>query len=108
MVAQGNMYLLPAAKTDTDGQTTPHASQSKRRGRHVGHEISKTGMVASLTVIALTGFRVLKPMMPLHPLAGMAFIGFALWHLYQKDQRIAYSEALQQKKASRLPAPSSD
>lgn len=108
MVAQGNMYALPAVKTDITGRITPQTSQPKRRIRRAGHEISKVGMIASLTIIALTGFRVLKPMLPLHPLAGMAFIGFALWHVYQKDQRIAYSEALQQKKTGRLPDTDSD
>ena len=52
--------------------------------------VSKTGMIASLTVIALTGSRILKPMLPLHPIAGMAFIGFALWYVYQKDHRVVH------------------
>ncbi|MBF0583940.1 MAG: hypothetical protein HQL80_06860 [Magnetococcales bacterium] len=95
MVAQGELSVLPATAGQSVSQERIKTSQQRRRARRVGHELSKTGMIASLTVIALTGFRVLKPMMPLHPMAGLAFIGFALWHVYQKDQRAAYTEAVQ-------------
>ncbi|MEO5364184.1 MAG: hypothetical protein H7838_11265 [Magnetococcus sp. DMHC-8] len=83
MTTQPAINLLPTATGRSTGRTIP----KRRRERRIGHELSKTGMIASLTVIALTGFRILKPMLPVHPIAGLAFIGFALWHVYQKDQR---------------------
>ncbi|MEO5331088.1 MAG: hypothetical protein H7839_03630 [Magnetococcus sp. YQC-5] len=89
MVTQGITFLSETSD-QAAGQTVPHSAKQQRRNRRVGHELSKTGMIASLTVIALTGFRILKPMLPLHPLAGMAFIGFALWHVYQKDHRVVH------------------
>ncbi len=91
MVAQGNIPLLPEPDPQS-GASVPRTVEQRRKRRRVGHELSKTGMIASLTVIALTGFRILKPMLPLHPIAGMAFIGFALWHVYQKDQRVVQLE----------------
>ncbi|MBF0460242.1 MAG: hypothetical protein HQL87_02495 [Magnetococcales bacterium] len=57
------------------------------RSVHLGRERSKAGIIASLMLITLTGFRILRPTMPLHPIAGVVLIGFTLWHLYQKDQR---------------------
>ncbi len=60
-----------------------------RRGLNLlrsGRELAKTGMIASTTTMLLTGFRLVKPLNPLHPLAGVAFLGFALWHVVQNEK----------------------
>ena len=51
-----------------------------------GREMAKTGMIASTTAMLLTGFRFVKPLNPLHRLAGVAFLGFALWHVLQNEK----------------------
>ena len=51
-----------------------------------GRELAKTGMIVSTTTMLLTGFRFLKPLNPLHRLAGVAFLGFALWHVVQNEK----------------------
>lgn len=55
--------------------------------RKPGREFAKTGMVASLTAVVLTGMRVLKPLNPLHTVAGYLFVGFSLWHMMQNEKR---------------------
>lgn len=87
-----NMHFLPELNAQEAEQVVSRPVRQRRKTHRVGHELSKTGMIASLTVIALTGFRILKPMLPVHPIAGIAFIGFALWHVYQKDQRVVHVE----------------
>ena len=51
-----------------------------------GKELAKTGMIASTTTMALTGLRILKPLNPLHRFAGIAFLGFTLWHVVQNER----------------------
>jgi hypothetical protein len=57
-----------------------------------GRELAKTGMIASTTAMLLTGFRFLKPLNPLHRLAGVAFLGFALWHVVQNEKIVRKKE----------------
>lgn len=57
------------------------------QARKTGREFAKTGMVASLTTVVLTGFRVLRPLNPLHTVAGVLFVGFSLWHMLQNEKR---------------------
>lgn len=49
-------------------------------------ELAKTGMIASMTTVTLTGFRVIKPLAPLHPIAGVLFLGFTLWHIWENEK----------------------
>jgi len=51
-----------------------------------GKELVKTGMIASATAMVLTGFRLVKPLNPLHRFAGIAFLGFSLWHVVQNEK----------------------
>lgn len=51
-----------------------------------GRELAKTGMIAATTTMLLTGFRFVKPLNPLHRFAGVAFLGFALWHVVQNEK----------------------
>lgn len=52
-----------------------------------GRELSKFGMASSLTALVLTGFRIVRPMTPLHhPIASVAFLIFAAWHLYENEK----------------------
>ncbi|MBF0161214.1 MAG: hypothetical protein HQL88_02905 [Magnetococcales bacterium] len=91
MISEEKIAHLPALHPQQEEEHAPHGEKHKRKWR-VGHELSKTGMIVSLTIVALTGLRILRPMMPLHPIAGVALVGFALWHVYQKDQRAVHSK----------------
>lgn len=51
-----------------------------------GREFAKTGMIASATTMVLTGFRLLKPLNPLHRVAGVAFLAFTVWHVAQNEK----------------------
>ncbi|MFC1596756.1 hypothetical protein ACFL5Q_02310 [Planctomycetota bacterium] len=62
---------------------------ASKRGVNIlrsGREVAKTGMIASTTAMLLTGFRLVKPLNPLHRFAGVAFLGFALWHVLQNEK----------------------
>ncbi|MBF0438659.1 MAG: hypothetical protein HQL93_06005 [Magnetococcales bacterium] len=54
--------------------------------RKPGREFAKTGMVASLTAVTLTGFRVLRPLNPLHTVSGILFLGFTIWHMLHNEK----------------------
>lgn len=75
--------------TRAKGAATMENRGVVRRGLNLlrsGRELAKTGMIASTTTMLLTGFRLVKPLNPLHPLAGVAFLGFALWHVVQNEK----------------------
>ncbi|MEO5333138.1 MAG: hypothetical protein H7839_14045 [Magnetococcus sp. YQC-5] len=84
LVAQepdGKRALQSAQQQET--RLAPVTGQVRKTGR----ELVKTGMVASLTTVLLTGFRVLRPLNPLHTVAGVLFVGFSLWHMMQNEKR---------------------
>lgn len=49
-------------------------------------KMAKSGMMITLVVTSLTGFRLLRPM-KLHPVAGIAFLAFTLAHLLMNRGR---------------------
>ncbi|MBF0248759.1 MAG: hypothetical protein HQL36_11935 [Alphaproteobacteria bacterium] len=51
-----------------------------------GRELSKIGMTASLATLVLTGFKILRPMAPAHPIAAIAFLAFTAWHVYENEK----------------------
>ncbi|GAB6042544.1 hypothetical protein [Endothiovibrio diazotrophicus] len=59
---------------------------------------AKAGMAASMATLVYTGFRGRKAM-GLHTWAGMALLGFTLWHvyLYQPKSKAATRRHAQQK-----------
>ena len=92
MFTEEKIARMPIQYTKPEEVRTRTPQAAKRKRYRVGHELSKAGMIVSLTTVVLTGLRVLRPMMPLHPISGMALIGFAIWHIYQKDQRVVHSK----------------
>ncbi len=77
-------FLTRAKQEDRITDSVP-----PRKGINIarsGKELAKTGMIASATAMVLTGFRFIRPLNPLHRLAGVAFLGFSLWHVVQNEK----------------------
>ncbi len=46
-------------------------------------DLIKVGMGVSLATLLLTALRIVRPMMPLHPVAGAALVTFTLLHIFR-------------------------
>lgn len=70
-------------RSATLAQPAP-ASRSQRLGRH--RDLAKKGMIAAMAVTVVTGFTGGRNSRSLHLAAGVALVGFSLWHnsLYGK------------------------
>ncbi|MBF0376739.1 MAG: hypothetical protein HQK72_04585 [Desulfamplus sp.] len=71
--------------------TTADAVQSveltkAKDGNMLANKCASTGMVGSLGATVLSGISQGKVAHLIHPWAGIAFVGFALWHTYLKSK----------------------
>ena len=63
---------------------------------------AKVGMAASMATLVYTGFKRGRKAMGLHTWAGMALLGFTLWHVYLYQPK---SKASARRHAERAAAP---
>jgi hypothetical protein len=68
-----------------------------------GRTAAKAGMAASMGTLVYTGFKRGRSAMHVHTWAGMALLGFTLWHiyLYQPKRRSAAKRHDKVKQAAR-------
>lgn len=78
-------YIDPNA---SPGRAKARRAESERRQhrRRRNREFVKTGMAVSMTALALTGFKIVKPMNPLHKWSAIALLAFTGWHVYQNER----------------------
>ena len=78
-VARGKVSTKPRPIRQ-DSANGRQQTRNKGKTRRRTGELLKMGLVASLTTVALTGFRVVKPMNPAHTIAAAAFLALTALH----------------------------
>ncbi len=66
--------------SDRPSNTIPQRRKGEISRKTMGKFI-KAGMAVSLTSLVLSGFKVVRPIVPLHPLLGVALVVFTVLHL---------------------------
>jgi len=78
-------FLLPGLRHREVHRRSQEARREKKSRRRY-REMVKVGMISSVTVCVLTGFRIVRPFNPLHTVSGVTFLALALLHTLQNDR----------------------